>query len=102
MSDFKQLQQDILTQAKAHLADLAPALGNTFQQVLSQRLEAIGQLQDAFQEGFIDQETLQAEMEREEEVFRAELITRQIELNAAVQKAFNSAFDTLKKGLLPL
>ena len=94
--DISSLFGDMAQSASGALEEGGEAVGAQMQQVLENNKNSIQELLVARENGDINQEDFDMEMEREKQVMEAELIGLEIMAKSAIQKAMNAAMDTLK------
>lgn len=94
--DLSNLFSDMAQSASGALEEGGEAVSQQMQAVLENNKESIAELIQARQNGDLNNEEFEVEMEREKQVMEAELISLEIMAKSAIQKAMNAAMDTLK------
>ena len=93
--DIANLFQTMATSAGDELQEDGADIGNNLLEILNNNKESLTELVEAHATGEIDQDEFDIELEREKSILEAEMISLEIASKAAIQKAVNSAINTL-------
>lgn len=99
-TQFKEALENVLSQLKDSLGDDAANLISSMGPLIIQRQSSFETLFEALQNGDINEEEYELEVQREKQIIEAELMTLEIQAKSAVQKALNSALDALKANIV--
>ncbi|KZN53553.1 hypothetical protein N474_21065 [Pseudoalteromonas luteoviolacea CPMOR-2] len=101
--DIAKTLQDVSGQVMSEMGEIGSTFAGELGKAFADKEQSLIELSTAYLQGELDESELKQELEREQKVIEAQLITLEIAAKAAIQKAVNGVMNgltaTLKSAL---
>ncbi|TQF72452.1 hypothetical protein [Pseudoalteromonas luteoviolacea] len=101
--DIAKTLQDVSGQVMSEMGEVGSTFAGELGKAFADKEQSLIELSTAYLQGELDESELKQELEREQKVIEAQLITLEIAAKAAIQKAVNGVMNgltaTLKSAL---
>lgn len=94
--DINLLVRDMGRAALDEVTENAGEIAEYMNQILSEEKASLEELYKGYTAGYIDEQGLERELNREQKILEAKLLTTKVMKKASAQKAINAAINTFK------